>query len=250
MAEELSWKVRRLPVIISFSLMRCLLSQPKVISCPSKCIIWLGTYVTVTELEYNTSPSEEKNKQTNKKGFSAWIQKKSERLYRISSTADLVKVRSRAEPRAWKCQENADIALGRTAWHALPSGSRTGPTAALVLCPCVMADHGTAAGVDMLRRSLATYFKQSSNPLSWTAPKLQHLNIHPHLTTHYFYHNVIPSIPIALVLACSAPFWQRCTKGQWTSSLSPPELENFPHLCSAWSLQYNSTDSSRMKGAV
>lgn len=104
--------------------------------------------------------------------------------------------------------------------------------------------------VDMLRRSLATYFKQSSNPLSWTAPKLQHLNIHPHLITHYFYHNVIPSIPIALVLACSAPFWQRCTKGQWTSSLSPPELENFPHLCSAWSLQYNSTDSSRMKGAV
>jgi len=36
MADRLSRKVRGLPIIISFSLMRCLLSLPKVISCPSE----------------------------------------------------------------------------------------------------------------------------------------------------------------------------------------------------------------------
>lgn len=49
----LSRKVRRLPIIISFSLMRCLSSLPKVIPCTSKCIIWSELDATPMELEEN-----------------------------------------------------------------------------------------------------------------------------------------------------------------------------------------------------
>lgn len=58
MADRLSRKVRRLPIIISFSLMRCLLSLPKVISCPSKCIIWPELDAILMELEENTNLGE------------------------------------------------------------------------------------------------------------------------------------------------------------------------------------------------
>lgn len=56
MANRLSRKVRRLPIIISFSLMRCLLSLPKVISCQSKCTVWPELDALLTELEENKNP--------------------------------------------------------------------------------------------------------------------------------------------------------------------------------------------------
>lgn len=55
MAGRCSRKVRRLPVIISFSLMRCLLSLLNVISCPSKCIFWQELDAILMELEENTN---------------------------------------------------------------------------------------------------------------------------------------------------------------------------------------------------
>lgn len=54
----LTWvsrKVRKLAIIISFSLMRCLLSLPKVISCPRKSIIWPDLGVILMELEENSN---------------------------------------------------------------------------------------------------------------------------------------------------------------------------------------------------
>lgn len=54
----LTWvrrKVRKLPIIISFSLMRRLLSLPEVISCPRKSTIWPDLGVIHMELEENSN---------------------------------------------------------------------------------------------------------------------------------------------------------------------------------------------------
>lgn len=58
MADRFSRKVRRLPIIITFSLMRCLLPLSKVISCPSKCIIWPQPDAILMDLKENTNLEE------------------------------------------------------------------------------------------------------------------------------------------------------------------------------------------------
>lgn len=93
-------KVRRLPVTISLPLMRCLLSLPQVISCPSKCIIWPESDAILIELGENTDPDGKKIWIIIKKASLLKLKGVSERLYssRVLSNAGLVQVRSPAEP--------------------------------------------------------------------------------------------------------------------------------------------------------
>lgn len=97
-ADRLGRKVRRLPIIISFSLMRCLLSLPKVISCPSKCIIWPELDAILMEREENTNPGAGGGRE---KASLLQLKRMSERWYspRILSNMDLVQqVWSSTEP--------------------------------------------------------------------------------------------------------------------------------------------------------